>query len=523
LVFYIGPIAPVDRGRGDPDGRSNNRNGVQNRNSLAIASLARKAVPVTRWLFLIHRYLGIAMCLLMALWCLSGFVMMYVPYPALTPAQRLQGLLPLDLHGCCKLRPDAMANPLRFARFEVEMLGSRPILRLYGAEGASLADLTDGRALAALSADDARDIVRAFARAENITGQPRLIGRIDYDQWTVSGEFDRARPLFKFTLDDPRGTQLYVSSVSGKVVQVTTRPQRIGSWFGAVPHWLYFETLRRNVRVWTRVVVWLALAGCFLTAIGLYIGVRQFLRRPAGRWSGYRGALLWHHVPGLVFGIVLLTWVASGLISMNPWGFLDSTGGDAQQVLQPAPTSSTQIRSVLQWLPPLARASQLVAVESANSLDSQYLVTTDRGGLRSRLDAAGRAAPVDTALWVRIAQRIDPIHAASGKLLVHGDAYVYAAPGQVAPAVYRIIGNDPQYTRYYFDPVTAQLIAVFDGNARWFRWLQQGVHNLDFSAALRTRPGWDLLMIVLLAGATTISLTGVYIGARHLWRLSQNL
>jgi hypothetical protein len=313
-----------------------------------------------------------------------------------------------------------------------------------------------------------------------------------------------------------------VSAVSGKIVQATTLHQRIGNWFGSVPHWLYFAKLRRNTRLWSEVVDWLSLAGCFLTVIGLYIGVRQFLRRPAGRWSGYRGMLLWHHIPGLLFGILLLTWVASGLLSMNPWGFLDSDG-EAQQILQPVPVSGAQVRAALQWLPRLPQSSQLVAMESAGVLDSLYLIGTTRGGERLRFNSDGQPAPVDGTQWARISRLISPGGVSASELLPHGDAYVYAAPGQETQAVYRIISEDAQHVRYYFDPATAQLSAVFDGNARWYRWLQQGLHNLDFSSALRTRPGWDILMLVLLTGATTISLTGVYIGARHLWRLTQNL
>ncbi len=167
----------------------------------------------------------------MALWCLSGFVMMYVPYPSLSPAKRLQGLPSLGLSGCCSVG-DAWEAKAPFSRFEVEMLGSRPVLRLYGADALTLVDLEDGRALPSVTATDAQDIALAFARAENITGQPRLLDGIDYDQWTVSGEFNRERPLFKIALDDARGNALYVSSVSGKVVQVTTLRQRVGNWFG---------------------------------------------------------------------------------------------------------------------------------------------------------------------------------------------------------------------------------------------------------------------------------------------------
>jgi hypothetical protein len=29
----------------------------------------------------------------------------------------------------------------------------------------------------------------------------------------------------------------------------------------------------------------------------------------------------WHHITGLVFGVVTLAFVASGLVSMHPWGF----------------------------------------------------------------------------------------------------------------------------------------------------------------------------------------------------------
>ncbi|MFZ2297247.1 MAG: PepSY domain-containing protein, partial [Aquabacterium sp.] len=45
-----------------------------------------------RWLFLIHRWLGIVACAFFAMWFISGVVMMYVGYPKLTEAERLQHL-----------------------------------------------------------------------------------------------------------------------------------------------------------------------------------------------------------------------------------------------------------------------------------------------------------------------------------------------------------------------------------------------------------------------------------------------
>src|SRR5450432_3048557 len=49
-----------------------------------------------RALILVHRWLGIAFCLLFAMWFASGIVMHFVPFPALTEAERIDGLAPID-------------------------------------------------------------------------------------------------------------------------------------------------------------------------------------------------------------------------------------------------------------------------------------------------------------------------------------------------------------------------------------------------------------------------------------------
>ena len=44
---------------------------------------------VSRTLYLVHRWLGIATCLLVLMWFVSGLVMLYVPFPKLTAEERL--------------------------------------------------------------------------------------------------------------------------------------------------------------------------------------------------------------------------------------------------------------------------------------------------------------------------------------------------------------------------------------------------------------------------------------------------
>ena len=69
---------------------------------------------------------------------------------------------------------------------------------------------------------------------------------IDYDQWTVAGEFDYDRPLFRYDLNDDAGTEVYVSSRSGKVVLTTTRGARVANYLGSIPHWIYPTPLRHH-------------------------------------------------------------------------------------------------------------------------------------------------------------------------------------------------------------------------------------------------------------------------------------
>lgn len=249
-----------------------------------------------RYLILIHRYLGTAIGIVMVGWCLSGMVMMYVRYPELSQLERVRRLQPLDFHNCCTLGANSLADDAAIEGFQLESLAGRPVLHAQLANGNwQLIDLADGQLMPTLSATEAAAIAHVGS-----TQSPRLLGLINYDEWTVAGEFNRVRPLYLFALDDAAGTQLYISAHTGRLVQLTTAHQRFWNWVGTVPHWLYFAQLRRNAALWNQVVIWISLAGCFLTLFGIYLGVRQFLRRPAGRWSAYRGLLYWHHLPGLI-------------------------------------------------------------------------------------------------------------------------------------------------------------------------------------------------------------------------------
>jgi hypothetical protein len=101
--------------------------------------------------------------------------------------------------------------------------------------------------------------------------------------------------------------------------------------------------------------------------------------------------------------------------------------------------------------------------------------------------------------------------------MTHEDAYYFGHHQDAAPLpIYRLVSDDHLDTLYYIDPVSGDLAARIDRNARAYRWWHQGLHRMDFLPALRARPQWDALMLLLMSGVTVLCMSGVYLGYRRL-------
>ncbi len=477
-----------------------------------------------RLLFLVHRYLGIGVGFVLLLWCLSGFVMMYVQFPELDGRARLAIAPALELAECCEFpaNPGLSAVPFTYAR--LEMLDARtPVLRAGLPQAAALnIDVRLGREY--LSTEDLGDDVHIAAdfRARELgpgpTTGPELVGT---DQWTITAEYNPHRPLLKYSAEDEAGTQWYVSGKSGEIVLVTTARQRIWNYLGAIVHWLYPSLLRSNTALWSQTVIWLSLLGGFLTITGLYIGIMQFGRRRSGKFSPYRGLGLWHHYAGLVFGVITLIWVLSGTLSMNPWGLLEGEGSALERDnLRGGHLNWTQIREVLQRATRHTWPQDTVRLELIKLLDEPYLVATQRSGQQTRYSPDTFApALLDTTQWQALSVGLlGATPALESTLLNSEDAYYYDHRRAVILPVYRIRSDDEQKRIYYLSGNTGELILKVDNGSRWYRWLFTGLHSADFFAALRSRPLWDMVMWLFLIGTTLVCGTGTWMAVRRLRR-----
>lgn len=455
-----------------------------------------------RSILIVHRYLAVLTGLLMSLWCLSGFVMMYQGFPALTSEARLNGLQPLVL-------PDVLKGDLAPAGgFRIEMLLGRPVLR---AGGDAPIDLLGGDPVSPLSAEQIADVARQFAAGNGLIGEVSVLGIVDIDQWTLQSA-RRNAPAWQVALGDAARTQIYINGRTGEVFQSTNRRERVLSWFGAIPHWLYPTVLRQHGPLWTQVVVWSSVLGSFLAATGLYVGVAR-LRRKRGTGqlgSPYKGWWYWHHISGLVFGVLVLTWVVSGLLTMNPWGLLSGRGSEYQQQIV-AGGQGVDLRTLLAGV----ADDSFVQLTPAPFAGSFHVMGVRRDGSRVRLDHYGQPSPLTVAEIERAVAALDVPLLEAG-LIHQEDNYYYGHKREVTLPVYRAIVDDAERTRLYIDLQSGNVRSV-NSTGRWSRWLRTGLHDLDFPL-LRLRPVWDVVVIVLLLGVTLVCVTGTWMALRRVRR-----
>ena len=498
-----------------------------------------------RWLFLVHRWLGIGICLLFAMWFVSGIVMMYVGYPKLTEAERLQHLPRLDaqaqlLAPARALAAAGIAGPLDELRLAASSAG-RPVYVATPARadaapghkppprgsGAVVIDAVSGQRLQAVDEAHALASARAFAGPG-----VRLdyLGTIDEDAFTHSRALDPHRPLHKVALGDAERTLLYVSGRSGEVVRDATRTEQVWNYAGAWIHWLYPFRGNAFEPYWTDVVNWLSILGIAMALTGTVAGILRWrFRKPyrSGARTPYPGAMMrWHHITGLLFALVTITWIFSGLMSMNPWRIFD-TG--APKLRMEALQGGALVLGPDDAAPQALLAASNGAVRElrwTRVLGENRVLAQAAGGAPQVVGSRdGRPVTFEVAALREAAARLLPAPVARVERLQDYDLYYYARDahtmtgGGVKPLpILRIVFDDRHATWIHLDPHTGAVLGRLDSGKRTSRWLFAMLHSWDWLPLLERRPLWDLVLIALSLGGTLLSVTGVVIGWRRLGR-----
>lgn len=487
-----------------------------------------------RLLYLVHRWTGVGACILMALWLLSGMVMLFVGYPRFSSEERLGSLPPLG--------PSAVRVPVEAAlglsrsaaavrRITLTSIADQPRYVLQEEQGDFLVvDALTGRRAPTVDSAAALDSARSFIR-----GKAALYaGQSGDDRWTHSARLDPHRPLFKVQMADADATLLYVSSSTGEVVMDAPRAQRYWNVVGAWLHWLYLLRDGSKDPVWSWLVIALSAVGTVSAVAGALAGVWRW--RFAGRYrtgtrTPYREfQMRWHHITGLLFGTVLITWVFSGLMSMNPLGIFDPQGerpnraayhqgapgmrrpgigaNDALALLRGAGFDASEIEWRVLGGTPYLLAHNSSGATRLVMADAQSFVVRERWP-----DPALRAA--GARLMQSAIKSAQTLHDYDNFYYKRGAASMYGASERRLP-VLRLDFGDSGATSVYIDPHTGDVALSVDRAQRAGRWLFQLLHSWDAPVLLRFAAAREALLVLLSLGSLAIAVTGTVIGYRRL-------
>ena len=513
--------------------------------------MSRASTLLRKYAMLIHRWMGVAFCVLFLVWFLSGIVMMYWSFPEVSEAERLGRAEPLDASRIqtIQISPEEAYRRLELGsppdRVRINVLDGRPVYRFHYGADQLIAYADTGEPVYAIAGEQALRIAAAW------TAQPASAAEFrglieEADQWTLSG-YAALRPLFQYAWPD--GEEVYVSQLTGEVVQHTTSESRFWAYLGAIPHWLYFAPLRKNQPLWYDIVVWSSGIGTVMTIFGIVVGIwlyspskRRFrfrgdkaaAREEPGLWRAivspqgrssipYTGQKRWHTMLGLVFGLFVCTWTFSGMLSMGPFDWQGGRGSvNLREALRgaewrPEPFSTESPREAL------SRVGSSLAVKEvelqffagepvylATEAPQRSLIIPALGSPQQQFDAErlreaiARGAGAHSLAEVRVVSEYEAY-------------YIDREYGLPLPALFVRL-DDSAGSMYYVDLRTARLVQSYGTGARWNRWLYHGLHSFDLPWLYRYRPAWDVAVLILMLGGTGLCITSVVIAWRRLRR-----
>jgi hypothetical protein len=468
----------------------------------------------------LHRTLGSALSLLLAIWFASGAVMTFARYPEYSEAERLQQApllepgsapaLPAELAALIAARGLGTGSRIRLAVLEGQptwtMEGMGGMRRAWRARAPwSVVPLDEARAR--------REAERRIGAAS--TGATRIV---EADQWTIGRSARGDFPLYRIHFDDAAGTEVYVAAASGEVIQQSTRAERTLAWLGAIPHWIYPSALRRHSALWSETVLCLAALGLVVSGSGLFAGIQTALARRRASSAPRRvdRYLRWHQRIGLAFGAFACSWLFSGALSL---GLFDWSGGDEspQQLAQlhdgdarvaPLPVATA--------LAHCARELAVKELEVAAFAGTLVAVCSDAHGQTRVIDLnepalSPRRRLPNERLRALAAMLASDSGAYELELRSSPDAYYYPTHAQpsIATPYVRIALHDRERTSFYLDPARAKPVAYLTQRKRLERWLYHGLHNLDVPLLYAQRGLWRVVMLTAMLCGFTLALLGL--------------
>lgn len=471
-----------------------------------------------RILYKIHRVLGALLGILFVMWFVSGVVMIYHTFPSVRQVA-WEHKVPLRL----PLPPieeviDRLPKGETVKEMKLICRLNQPVFDIRTDKDRYLLPADTSQQILPLDENYFRSMAALWCQSEVATVDTLM----ELEQWIPFGRLREEMPIYKFNFSDDARTQLYLSSQSGEPLQCTTRESRFWAWVGAIPHWVYFTRLRQDIDLWKNTVIILSSIGILMVVTGLYTGIqvaRQHRKTRRGGLSPYRKRWhRWHHVGGLLFGIFVLTWIFSGMMSLAElpdWMAKEHKSYPVRQTLSagtlPLENYVSDYRRAI-----AALNGEIVELTWSRFCDKPvYLVRTS--GQQQGMDASGPELRPLSIGQDEACRAIQALHTGEDVQtpvwMTEYDTYYTDRQQKLSLPVWKVEVENDDHTCYYVNPSTAQ-VRSYNTRGRWHFWTYQGLHSLKFGFLLKHPFLWYAVMWLLLLGGTAVSLTGVVLACR---------
>ena len=474
-----------------------------------------------RLILRIHRILGTVLSILFLMWFLSGMVMMYHTYPSLSNEERMAHAEQLTKGE--SVLPTIVHPPL--SALSLQQVAGRPVLTMTDSLGERLVDAQTGQGINRISAAQLQQIANRWHASHASSSGAVLKDTLNaIDIWLIGAMPFKEYPIYHYNLNDSKGSELYLSSRTGRPLQLTDRESRFWAWVGAIPHWIYITKLRATGRQpWTNTVLWISGFGIAMTLSGLIIGLRsmyQARRRKSSRHhrdkmaiTPYKKPLFrWHHLLGLCFGLFVLTWIFSGFMSL----------ADAPQLIWPTHEEHSA-REVyadsLQLHHFTLDVNRVVASDNVRRIEWMQMGTHCFYHVWTANDEylvdATDSLPRRTMLT---GKQCESITGGKAEMIDHYDNYYVSQKRHLPLPVWRVTVNDADRSTYYINPKTGDC-RYYNTNRRAGKWMYTGLHALNIPFFVEHQALRKGILWALLLGGTAVSVTGVLLSVRYVRRL----
>ncbi len=478
-------------------------------------------------MYTIHRVLGTLLSALFVMWFLSGIVMIYHTFPSVRhSAQANKAVLPAADYPSLQELADRLPADENIKGLSLTCRLDQPVFNIVTDKERYLLPVDTLQTLLPMDKAYFYQLAGMWCTAP----VAKVDTLMELEQWIPFGRLKQDMPIYKFYFGDSDKTQLYISSKSGEVLQCTTVKSRFWAWVGAIPHWVYLTRLRQDADLWKNTVILFSGVGAIMTIAGIYVGIDVYVRtrRNKGRWtSPYKKKWYWwHHVTGFFFGIFVLTWVFSGMMSL----------ADTPEWLA-TEHQRYPVREAIACQVPLA-AYPLDYREAMNAYPGEVKEVRWNGfrhipayelliGQKTVVVNAADTVAAELNLTKEVVlEAVKAIHqeetVAAPEWLTEYDTYYIDRKGRMQLPVWKVKVDNADNTCYYINPANGQ-VRDYNTRGRWHFWMYPGLHSLKFKWLVAHPVVWSVVMWVLLLGGAVVSVTGFVLGCKYLKRKGRSL